>query len=73
MNTKINKNMNKDALTKRRIAPTLKMMKVGDVERFPAVQWSALLTARQRINIQESKNFSIRRSERNQLEVIRTV
>ena len=61
--------MNKDALTKRRIAPTLKNDESW--RHFPV--WCALLTARQRINIQESKNFSIRRSERNQLEVIRTV
>lgn len=65
--------MNKDALTKKRVAPTLRKMEIGDKEYFPATQWLSLMTARQRLNIQESMNFSIHRSENNQVEVTRTI
>lgn len=73
MNTKINKNMNKNALIKKRVAPTLRKMEIGDKEQFPATQWSSLMTARQRLNIQDAINFSIRRSGDNMIEVTRTI
>ncbi len=71
MNTNINKKTSKCSDEKRRVAPVLRQMDIGDTEFFPSTQWVSLLTARQRLNMQESKNYSIKRNEGNTVKVTR--
>ncbi len=71
MNTNITKKPSKYSDKKRRVAPTLRLMNIGDTEFFPSTQWVSLLTARQRLNMQESKNYSIKRNEGNTVKVTR--
>jgi|GEM_PF-5382140 len=72
MNTNIIINMNRnDTASRKSVAPVMRKMEVGSIEFFPSVQWNSLLTARQRLNIQESKKFSIQRCDENQVKVTR--